>query len=126
MLGTFQYFFYTKKLLYISALTIWVHGTIEIASIVIAGGAGIALGNSIMFPGTYSRLHSFQTTAKESVKIIAGLIPLFIVAGFLESFVTRYSHISVIPAIIIITISVVFLFLYFIYYPYKLHKNGSD
>ena len=126
MLGSFQYFFYTKKLLYISALTIWVHGTLEIASIVIAGGAGIALGNSIMFPGTYSRLHSFQTTAKESVKIITGLIPLFIVAGFLEGFVTRYSNVSTVPAIFIITFSVAFLLYYFIYYPYKLNKNGTN
>lgn len=126
MLGCFQYFFYTKKLLYISVLTIWVHGTLEIASIVIAGGAGIALGNSFVFPGTYSRLHSFQIAAKESVKIIAGLIPVFIIAGFLESFVTRYSSISTIPAIIIITLSLLFLIYYFIYLPYKLNKNATN
>ncbi|MGL1888117.1 MAG: stage II sporulation protein M [Reichenbachiella sp.] len=126
MLGCFQYFFYTKKLLYISALTIWVHGTLEIASIVIAGGAGLALGNSFMFPGTYSRLHSFQTAAKESVKIIAGLIPIFIIAGFLEGFVTRYSNVSTIPAIFIIVLSIAFLAFYFIYYPLKLNKNESN
>ena len=126
MLGCFQYFFYTKKLLYISALTIWVHGTLEIASIVIAGGAGIALGNSFIFPGTYSRLHSFQVAAKESVKIIAGLIPVFIIAGFLESFVTRYSSISTIPAIIIITLSLLFLIYYFIYLPFKLNRNATN
>ncbi|WP_422360121.1 stage II sporulation protein M [Reichenbachiella sp.] len=126
MLGCFQYFFYTKKLLYISVLTIWVHGTLEIASIVIAGGAGIALGNSIMFPGTYSRLYSFQSTAKESVKIIAGLIPIFIVAGFLEGFVTRFSNVSTIPAVFIIIISITFLLYYFIYYPYKLNQYGKN
>ncbi|MEP3387302.1 MAG: stage II sporulation protein M [Reichenbachiella sp.] len=126
MLGCFQYFFYTKKLLYISVLTIWVHGTLEIASIVIAGGAGIALGNSIMFPGTYSRLYSFQTTAKESVKIIAGLIPIFIAAGFLEGFITRFSNVSTIPALFIIIISISFLLYYFIYYPYKLNQHGKN
>ncbi|QSE98311.1 stage II sporulation protein M [Fulvivirga lutea] len=126
MLGCFQYFFYTKKLLYISALTIWVHGTLEIASIVIAGGAGLALGNSFMFPGTYSRLHSFQMVAKDSVKIIAGLIPIFIVAGFLESFVTRYSTVSTIPAAVIILLSMLFLLFYFIYYPYKLHQHATN
>lgn len=126
MLGCFQYFFYTKKLLYISALTIWVHGTLEIASIVIAGGAGLALGNSFMFPGTYSRLHSFQTAAKESVKIIIGLIPIFITAGFLEGFVTRYSNVSTIPALFIITLSIVFLIFYFIYYPLKVKQNESN
>lgn len=126
MLGCFQYFFYTKKLLFISALTIWVHGTLEIASIVIAGGAGIALGNSFMFPGTYSRLYAFQTTARESVKIIIGLLPIFVVAGFLEGFVTRFSSVSTIPAIFIIVASIGFLIFYFIYYPYKLHRNGTN
>jgi len=126
MLGCFQYFFYTKKLLYISALTIWVHGTLEIASIIIAGGAGIALGNSFMFPGTYTRLYAFQKTAKESVKIIAGLIPLFILAGFLEGFVTRHSSISTAPATFIIILSVIFLLFYFIYYPYKLTKHEPN
>ena len=126
MLGCFQYFFYTKKLLYISALTIWVHGTLEIASIVIAGGAGLALGNSFMFPGTYTRLYAFQKAAKESVKIIAGLIPVFVVAGFLESFVTRYSSISTLPAMFIIAFSLFFLIYYFIYYPLKLNINGQN
>lgn len=122
MLGCFQYFFYAKNLLYISALTIWVHGTLEITSIVIAGGAGIALGNSFMFPGTYSRLASFQKTAKESVKIIVGLIPIFIIAGFLEGFVTRYSQISTFPASVIIALSLAGVLFYFIYYPYSLTK----
>lgn len=126
MLGSFQYFFYAKKLLFISFATIWVHGTLEITSIVVAGGAGIALGNSFIFPGTYSRLVSFQRTAKESVKIIIGLIPIFILAGFLESFVTRYSSISTFPALVIIALSTVFVFFYFIYYPNKLSKNLND
>ncbi len=123
MLGCFQYFFHTKNLLAISFLTIWVHGVLEITSIIIAGGAGIALGNSFMFPGTYSRKVSFQRGARESVKIIAGLVPIFIVAGFLEGFVTRYSEISIVPASIIIVISITFVVAYFIYYPYKLSKS---
>lgn len=126
MLGAFQYFFYAKNLLFISLATIWVHGTLEITSIVVAGGAGIAFGNSIIFPGTYSRMVSFQRTAKESVKIIIGLIPVFIVAGFLEGYVTRYSKVSIVPALIIITSSVSFVIFYFIYYPHKLFKNLNN
>lgn len=123
MLGSFQYFFYAKQLFAISFLTIWVHGTLEITSIVVAGGAGISIGNSIVFPGTYSRLVSFQKTAKESVKIIIGLVPIFIVAGFLEGFVTRYSSISTVPATIIISLSVAFVIFYFIFYPKHLGKK---
>ena len=36
MLGAFQYWFFHKGLLLTSALTIWVHGTLEISSIIIA------------------------------------------------------------------------------------------
>lgn len=126
MLGAFQYFFYAKKLLFISFATIWVHGALEITSIVVAGGAGIALGNSIVFPGTYSRLISFQRTASESIKIIIGLIPVFIVAGFLEGYVTRYSHVSTTPALIIIALSSLFVIYYFIYYPILLSKKQNN
>ncbi len=125
MLGAFQYFFYAKKLLFISFATIWVHGTLEITSIVVAGGAGIALGNSLVFPGTYSRLISFQRAAKESIKIIIGLIPIFILAGFLEGYVTRYSHVSTTPALIVIALSTLFVVYYFIYYPIQLTKKQS-
>ncbi len=39
MLGAFQYFFYERGLLLPSVLTIWIHGTLEISAIVIAGSA---------------------------------------------------------------------------------------
>ncbi len=129
MLGSFQYFFYARNLFFLSFATIWVHGTLEITSIVIAGGAGIALGNSIMFPGTFSRLVSFQKTAKESVKIIIGLIPVFITAGFLEGFVTRHSHISTLPGLLIILLSTIFVIYYFIIYPKRITNklyNGKN
>ncbi len=89
MLGAFQYFFYSKDLFLESFLTIWIHGTIEVSAIIIAGTAGIVLGNGILFPKTYDRVSSLQISTKHAVRIIAGTIPLFIVAGFLESFVTR-------------------------------------
>ena len=96
MLGAFQYFFYAKGLLLQSVLVIWIHGTLEISAIIIAGCAGLVMGNSILFPGTYSRGTSFINGAKQGVKIVIGLVPVFIVAGFLESFVTRYSQMPMI------------------------------
>ena len=92
MLGAFQYFFYQKGLLLTSLLSIWIHGTIEIISIVMAGGAGLIMGNSFLFPDTFSRMESLQKGALTGAKVVLGLVPLFIVAGFLESFVTRLTH----------------------------------
>lgn len=123
MLGSFQYFFFQKGLLLQSVLVIWIHGTIEISSIVIAGGAGIILGNSILFPGTYSRLESFKRGAADGLKIVIGLIPLFITAGFLESFVTRHTNMPMWLSLFIIISSLIFILFYFVYYPIKLKKQ---
>jgi len=123
MLGTFQYFFHQKGLLIFSFLSIWIHGTIEITSIVIAGGAGIHLGNSFMYPGTLPRIESFVKGAKRSIKIIIGLIPLFITAGFLESFVTRYSDWHWSAKLSIILLSLFFIIYYFGILPYKTYQK---
>ena len=125
MLGSFQYFFHTKGLLLTSVLTIWIHGTIEIISIVMAGGAGLIMGNSFLFPGTYSRMQSLQKGALTGAKVVLGLVPLFIIAGFLESFVTRlYDMPNILKAAIILG-SLAFMVYYIIIYPRRLNANGA-
>jgi uncharacterized membrane protein SpoIIM required for sporulation len=125
MLGAFQYFFYQQGFLLPSFLTIWIHGTIEIASIIIAGAAGLVMGNSILFPGTYPRMESFKKGAKKGLKIVIGLVPLFIIAGFLESFVTRLTDWHWVPRLGIIVASAFFIIYYFVLYPIKLQKHGN-
>ncbi|MDO6431216.1 stage II sporulation protein M [Flavitalea sp. BT771] len=117
MLGAFQYYFFAKGLGWQSILVIWIHGTLEISSIIIAGGAGFILGNSILFPGTHRRLHSLKRGAKDGVKLMIGLVPIFIVAAFLEGFVTRYSTMPVWLSIMILAASLGFIVWYFIIYP---------
>lgn len=126
MLGSFQYFFYEKGVLIDSLLTVWLHGTIEISVIIIAGCAGLVMGNSILFPGTYSRIHSFQNGAKKGLKIVLGTVPLFIIAGFIESFITRHSSISVVFDVFLILFSLALIIGYFIIYPYLLHKKKTN
>lgn len=123
MLGAFQYLFYKHKYLLICVLTVWIHGVLEISSIIVAGAAGFRLGNGIIFPSTYSRLESFKRGAVEGLTLVAGCIPLFIIAGFLESFVTRHSTVSLHVSASIILISIAFIYWYFIYYPIQLHKK---
>ncbi|WP_305982364.1 stage II sporulation protein M [Roseivirga thermotolerans] len=124
MLGSFQYFFYSKGLLLTSVLTIWIHGTIEIISIIMAGGAGLIMGNSWMFPGTLPRLHSLRQGALKGAKVVLGLVPLFIIAGFLESFVTRLFGMPNVLKATIIVLSLISMVYYIILYPRKLYKNG--
>ena len=123
MLGAFQYFFFEKGLLLQSVLKIWIHGTLEISAIVIAGAAGLVIGNSLLFPGTFSRLESFKKGAKKGLKMAIGLVPIFITAGFLESFVTRLT-LPIWASAGIIGISAIFIVWYFVIYPKQLY--GRD
>jgi uncharacterized membrane protein SpoIIM required for sporulation len=117
MLGCFQYFFYTYGLLFESFLSIWIHGTIEISSIVIAGGSGMVMGNSLLFPGTLPRWYALKQGARNGLKIVIGLVPLFIIAGFLESFVTRLTDFPVVVKLGIILLSALFILTYIVIYP---------
>lgn len=118
MLGAFQYFFHLKGVLVTSFLGIWIHGSFEISAIVIAAGAGITLGNGLLFPGSYTRLQSLQMSAKRGLKIMLALVPFIIAAGFLESFVThRYLELAEWSKWAIIGISFAIIIGYFVIYP---------
>jgi uncharacterized membrane protein SpoIIM required for sporulation len=125
MLGSFEYYFFSKGLGWQSVLVIWIHGTLEIASIVIAGGAGLVVGNSLLFPKTYKRLTSFKKGAKDGMKIVVGLVPIFILAAFFESFVTRHTEMPVWLSLLILGASLAFMIWYVIIYPNKLYKNKT-
>ena len=126
MLGSFLYFFAEKDLLWESSRTIWIHGTIEISVIIIAGCAGLVLGNSLLFPNTYTRLASFKSGLKSGLKIMLSTIPFFIVAGFLEGFVTRHTEMPDWLALLIIISSLAAVVYYYILYPIKLKKSQLE
>lgn len=125
MIGTFMQFFYNQNQLSHALPVIMLHGTIELSSIVIAAAAGFTMGNSLIFPGTYSRLDSFKKGATKGLKIVMGLVPFFIVAGFIESFITRYAFMHWSIKTFIIVLSAVIMVYYFVVYPHVLKKNGK-
>ncbi len=124
MVGAFQYFFYDHGLLQESALTIWMHGTLEISAIVIAGAAGITMGLGLVFPGTLSRLQSFQISARRGLKIMVGIVPIFIIAGFIEGYFTRYTETPDSVRLVFILICLAFILGYFVYYPVYKARQG--
>ena len=125
MVGTFQYFFYKKGLFLTSFLTIWIHGTIEISSIILAGAAGIVLGDGLLHPKTYERSTSLQVASKRAIRILLSTVPLFIIAGFLESFVTRLTDMSETIKILIIVISGIFILTHYVIYPYLFSRKNA-
>ncbi|MCE3259596.1 MAG: hypothetical protein K0S12_1237 [Bacteroidetes bacterium] len=117
MLGSFFALFYQYNVFGTAMKVVWIHGTLEISAIVIAGCAGIVLGNSYIFPKTHTRMHAFKRAGKDGIKIIIGLLPIFIVAGFLESFVTRYTEMPLSTSLAIIGSSLTFIIAYFVVLP---------
>ena len=125
MVGAFQYFFFAQGLGLKSVLVIWLHGTLEISSFIIAGGAGLVLGNSILFPGTHKRVNSLKRGAKDGLKMMVGLVPIFLIAAFIEGFITRYSTMPVWLSVSILAVSLTFIVWYFVIYPAQLHKKSG-
>jgi uncharacterized membrane protein SpoIIM required for sporulation len=133
MLGTFQYMFFSHGLGMQSIMVIWIHGTIEILSCIIAATAGFVIANSILFPKTFSRKISFQRGVSDALKIMIVLVPLFIIAAFLETYVTHlmsntynkrhHGGLPVWCSVLILIGSLTFIVWYFIIYPIRLHKR---
>jgi uncharacterized membrane protein SpoIIM required for sporulation len=123
MLGAFEYFFFSQGLGLKSILVIWIHGTLEISSIIIAGGAGLVFGNSIIFPKTYTRMASFKKGAMDGMKIAIGILPIVVVAAIFESFVTRHTGMPAWLSITILSGSLFFIVWYVIVYPNYLSRK---
>ncbi|MGE4283597.1 MAG: stage II sporulation protein M [Clostridia bacterium] len=75
-----------------AALTYWSlilpHGIIELCAIFISGAAGLKIGYSLIHPGNYKRWDALTISSKEALKLIGIVIPMLIVAGFIEGFLT--------------------------------------
>jgi uncharacterized membrane protein SpoIIM required for sporulation len=98
-LGTFYYLFVNGMMLgviatachqYGMSLLLWsfvvAHGSLEIPSILIAGGAGFRLGHSMLFPGGLRWKDSVAQGGLEATRLVSGIIPMLFVAGCLEGF----------------------------------------
>ena len=123
MFGVFEFMFFHHNMGFQSILVVFIHGTLELSAIVIAGCAGLMIGNSLLFPGTYTRLQSLMQAAKDSVKIIVSLVPIFIVAAFFEGFVTRHTGMPLWLSLTILLSSASFIVWYFIIYPIQVSNR---
>lgn len=124
MLGAFQYFFYEHGVLGESLRGIWLHGAMEIFSIVICTAAGFVLAGSVLFPRTYSRLVSFKTGVRDSLRMFISVTPFFVMAGFIEGFITRYSNTMPLWVnILIIGGTLAAIAFYYLIYPFIIHKK---
>jgi len=64
------------------------HGSLELPAIWISGGAGLILGQAMVFPGRYSRSVEIGIAGRKSMQLLIGVIPMLIIAGLVEGFVS--------------------------------------
>ncbi len=64
------------------------HGYLELTVIFIAGGAGLRLAWGIVHPGLLGRRDALVRAGQEAVLLLVGAIPILLVAGLVEGFVS--------------------------------------
>jgi uncharacterized membrane protein SpoIIM required for sporulation len=64
------------------------HGVLELPAIFISGGAGLCLAYGLLFPGFLPRRESVARAGTDAVKLLLGTVPILIVAGVIEAFVS--------------------------------------
>jgi uncharacterized membrane protein SpoIIM required for sporulation len=73
-------------------LSLWTfvvaHGSLELPSIFIAGGAGFVLAHGVLVPGRLSRRDALVVSGRQAVRLVLGVIPLLVIAGIIEGFVS--------------------------------------
>ena len=61
---------------------------IELSCIFIAGGAGFLIGTALLMPGDLSRADALKSRGMEAVRLVIGCIPLLVLAGIIEGFIS--------------------------------------
>ncbi len=88
------------------------HGVIELTTIFIAGGAGMAIGFALLFPGELPRWEAVRQKGREAVILIGGCVPLLVIAGLIEGLISLNGEIGPVPRLAVALLSLVFLVVY--------------
>lgn len=92
ILGAFAAIYYQQGL----TLPFWAwvlpHGVTELLAVCICGATGFAIGQSLIFPGPYSRLENLARRGREAASVAAGAAALFFLAALLEGFFRQMVH----------------------------------
>ncbi len=88
------------------------HGVLELTAIFISGGAGLLIGRALLFPGQYRRIDAFKMVAGDAAGLFAGCVPLLLVAGSIEGFISPRTDISAETKFAVSLATLVLLMLY--------------
>ncbi len=67
------------------------HGVLELPAIFLSGGAGFLLAGAVIAPGDLYRSEALRRAAKTALPLFLGTVPVSILAGLIEGFLTPSS-----------------------------------
>ncbi len=64
----------------------WVlpHGVTELLAVILCGGAGLVLADSLLFPGRHTRLETLALRGRQAAALVIGAVALFFIAALIE------------------------------------------
>jgi uncharacterized membrane protein SpoIIM required for sporulation len=84
LLGAMLALHFDKGLMIEFVAWLSVHGITELTAVVLAGGGGLAIGASIVFPGQWSRRANLADKGLKASKVMIGAIIMLFIASILE------------------------------------------
>ena len=88
------------------------HGSLELPAIFMAGGAGLLIARALLLPGQYKRLDALKIYGTQAAQLVYGIIPMLLIAGAIEGFISPNPAIPDIFKYVIGTLIFVLLVLY--------------
>jgi uncharacterized membrane protein SpoIIM required for sporulation len=64
------------------------HGALELPAIFFAGGAGLLIARGLLFPGKYQRASALRLYGSQAIQLLFGIVPMLIIAGIIEGFLS--------------------------------------
>lgn len=101
------------------------HGVIELTAIFIAGGAGLYMGYRMWVPGQLPWKLQLLHSAKESLQLLLGTVPLFVIAGTIEGYITP-SELSLAAKYAVAVITLGLLLAYYGFGVWKAKREKQD
>ena len=84
LLGAFGALYHQRGL----SLDFWAwvmpHGVTELFAVVVCGGAGLVIGQALLFPGEHTRLQNLALRGRDAGQLVLGGVVMFFVAGLIE------------------------------------------
>ena len=85
-IGAFLALYDSRGLLAEVGAWLLIHGVTELLAVVVCGGAGLVLAESIAFPGRHTRLANLAQKGRMASRIVMGAVAMFFLAALLEGF----------------------------------------